>query len=55
MIKDMLRVCMCVRMCVRVCTQALYVSLRARITVGKFHFISQHYQEGCIFILYIHI
>lgn len=39
----------------RMCTQALCVSLCARITVGEFHFISQHYQEGCIFILYIHI
>ena len=41
--------------CVCACLQALCVSLCARITVGEFHVISQHYQEGCIFILYIHV
>ena len=61
MIKDMQRVCVCVcvcGVCVRVCVCVCACSTMcvcARITVGEFHFISQHYQEGCIFILYIHI
>jgi hypothetical protein len=46
---------MCVRGVRSWVLQALRKSLCARITVGEFHSISQHYQEGCIFILHVHI